>query len=124
MCKAGLAQTGFGIAWERALHAPPILSTAFLRPSVQTVGNAVLNSAGLTALPAFHFRRDGFSKTWTAIIHARYWVSVPLSTFPVTTITTTNKGWIYFCFYRSSGFAPWNPQEEAWERFSRDFTVV
>jgi hypothetical protein len=124
MCKASLAQTGFSIAWERALHSPPMLSTGFLERSVQTVGNTVPNSAGFTTLPAFHFRRDGFSKTWTGVIHAGYWVSAPLSTFPATTVTTTNKGWINFDFYRSSSFAPWNPQEEASERFSRAFAVV
>jgi hypothetical protein len=70
MCKASLAQSVSSIAWERALHSPPILSTGFLERSVQTVGNTVLNPAGFTALPAFHFRRDGFSKTWTAVIHA------------------------------------------------------
>jgi hypothetical protein len=70
MCKASLAQSGSSIAWKRALHAPPILSTGFLERSVQTVGNAVLNSVGFTALPAFHFPQDGFSKTWTALICA------------------------------------------------------
>jgi hypothetical protein len=70
MCKESLAQTGFSIAWERALHAPPMLSTGFLKGSVQTVGNTVRNSAVVTGLPAFHFRRDGFSKTWTTVIHA------------------------------------------------------
>jgi hypothetical protein len=124
MCKARLAQTGFSIAWKRALHAPPMLSTGFLNPSVQTVGNTVLNSAVFTTLPAFHFRRDRFSKTCTGVIHAAYWVSVPLSTFPVTTVTATKKGWIKFGFYRSSSFAPGNPQEEARERFSRAFAVV
>jgi hypothetical protein len=88
------------------------------------VGNSVLNSAVFTTLPAFHFRGDRFSKTCTGFIHAACWVSGLLSTFPVTTITTTNKGWINFGFYRSSSFAPWNPQEEACERFSRAFAVV
>jgi hypothetical protein len=71
MCKAGLAQTGFNIGRKRALHLPPMLSTAFLNRPVQTVGNVVRNAARFTALPAFHFRRDGFSKTWTIVIHAR-----------------------------------------------------
>jgi hypothetical protein len=70
MCKAGFAQTGFSIAWEHALHAPPMLSTGFLKRSVQTVGNSVRNSAVVTGLPVFHFLRDGFSKTWTTVIHA------------------------------------------------------
>jgi hypothetical protein len=55
MCKASLAQTGFSIAWGRALHSPPMLSTGFRKPSVQTVRNAVLNLAVFTTLPAFHF---------------------------------------------------------------------
>jgi hypothetical protein len=54
MCKASLAQTGFSVAWERALHSPPMLSTGFRKPSVQTVRNAVLNLAVFTTLPAFH----------------------------------------------------------------------
>jgi hypothetical protein len=70
MCKAGLAQTGFSIAWERALHSPPMLSTGFFKASVQTVGNAVLNSAQFTTLPAFHFCRHRFSKTCTAFVDA------------------------------------------------------
>jgi hypothetical protein len=70
MCKAGLAQTGFNLAWKRALHLPAMLSTAFLNRPVQTVGNVVPNAAGFTPLPAFHFHRDGFSKTWTIVIHA------------------------------------------------------
>jgi hypothetical protein len=102
MCKASLAQTGFSIGEERALHSPPMLSTGFLKRSVQTVGNAVLNSAGFTTLPAFHFCRDRFSKTCTGFIDAAYWVSVPLSTFPATTVTTTKRGCINFGFYRSS----------------------
>jgi hypothetical protein len=102
MCKACLAQTSFSIDLERALHSAPMLSTAFLKPSVQAVGNAVRNSAGFTTLPAFHFRRDRFSKTCTAFIDAAWWVSVPLSTFPATTVTTTKRGCIKFCFYRSS----------------------
>jgi hypothetical protein len=70
MCKAGPAQSGFSIAWERALHSPPMLSTGFLKTSVQTVGNTGLNSAQFTTLPAFHFRRDRFSKTCTGFIRA------------------------------------------------------
>jgi hypothetical protein len=124
MCKASLAQTGFSVAWERALHSPPMLSTGLLKPAVRTVGNAVLNSAGFTTLPAFHFRRDQFSKTCTGIIRATQWVSSQLSTFPATTVTTTKRGWINFGFYRSSSFAPRNPQEEARERFSGAFAVV
>jgi hypothetical protein len=124
MCKARVAQAGFNAAWERALHSPPMLSTGFLEPSVQTVGNSVLTLAVFPTLPAFPFCRDRFSKTGTSVIHASRLVSVPLSTFPVTTATATNKGWIKFCFYRSSSFAPGNPQGEARERFSRAFTVV
>jgi hypothetical protein len=124
MCKASLAQTGFSVAWERALHSPPMLSTGLLKPAVQTVGNPVLNSAGFTTLPAFHFRRDQFSKTCTGLIDVAYWVSGLLSTFPVTTVTTAKEGWIKFGFYRSSSFAPRNPQEEARERFSVAFAVV
>jgi hypothetical protein len=102
MCKAGFAQAGFSVGRERALHSPPMLSTGFLKPSVQTVGNAVLNSAVFTTLPDFHFRRDPFSKTCTGLIDAAWWVYVPLSTFPATTVTTTKRGCINFCFYRSS----------------------
>jgi hypothetical protein len=102
MCKVSLAQAGVNLGWERALHSPPILSTGFLKTSVQTVGNAVLNSAVFPTLPAFHFRRDRFSKTCTGVIHGAWWVSVPLSTFPATTVTTAKRGCINFCFYRSS----------------------
>lgn len=102
MCKASLAQAGFSVGRKHALHSPPMLSTGFLKPAVQTVGNAVLNSAVFTTLPAFHFRRDRFSKTCTGVIDASWWVSVPLSTFPATTVTTTKKGWINLGSYRSS----------------------
>jgi hypothetical protein len=101
-----------------------MLSTGFLKPAVQTVGNLVPNSAVFPTLPAFHFRRDRFSKTWTGVIQASRLVSAMLSTFPVTTVTATNKGWINLAFRRSSSFAPGNPQEEARERFSRAFAVV
>jgi hypothetical protein len=121
MCKAGPAQTGFSVAWERALHAPPMLSTGLLPRSVQTVGNTVRNSAVFTTLPAFHFRRDRFSKTCTGVIRAAYWVSVPLSTFPATTVTTTKRGCINFGFYRSSsGVAVLHPGIHRKKR-GRDF---
>jgi hypothetical protein len=117
MCKAGLPRTRFNPAQDRALHSPRLLSTAFLRPAVQTVGNRVPNSVVFTALPAFHFLRDQFSKTWIGVIHAPRVVSVPLSTFPVGTVTATKMGLIIFAFHRSRSFAPRNPQGEA----RRDF---
>jgi hypothetical protein len=58
---------------------------------VHTVGKAGPNSNIFTGLPAFHFASAQFSKTGRAVIHAIHLVFSLLSTFPMSTVTTTNK---------------------------------
>jgi hypothetical protein len=101
MWKAGFFATRVRLALDRALHSPPPLSTSFLRPTVETVGKVGPNSAIFTGLPAFHFPRVRFSKTSTCAIHAIRLVSSLLSTFPVTTVTATNKEYIFKAFHSS-----------------------
>jgi hypothetical protein len=98
LCKAGLRRTRIGIACGRSLHLKRLLSTALFRAAVQTVGKQGPNSRVWATLPAFHFERAQFSKTWTAVIRATRLVSVPLSTFPSPTVTTTKREWTIWFF--------------------------
>ncbi len=95
MWKARFLATRVRLALDRALHAASGLSTAFKSPIVETVGKAGPNLSIFTGLPAFHFARDRFSKTRTYAIPAIRLVSSLLSTFPVTTVTATNKEYIF-----------------------------
>jgi hypothetical protein len=101
MWKARFFATRVRLALDRALHAPSALSTALQTPAVETVGKAGPNLSIFTGLPAFHFARDRFSKTRTYAIHAIRLVSNLLSTFPVTTVTATNKEYIFKAFHSS-----------------------
>ena len=90
MWKAGFFATRVRLAFDRALHSPPSLSTTSRRPTVETVGKVGPNSAIFTGLPAFHFPPVQFSKTRTAFIHAMGAVCDSLSTFPERTVITAN----------------------------------
>jgi hypothetical protein len=104
MCKASLQQTCVSTACGRSLHLTRLLSTALFDSAVQTVGKQGPNSGLCAPLPAFHFSPARFSKTWAAIIRAIRLVSVPLSTFPSRTVTTTKREWLIFVFHRSKTF--------------------
>src|SRR5271163_4609467 len=101
MWKARCFATRVRLVFDRALHSPPSLSTTFLGPTVETVGKVGPNSTIFASLPAFHFARARFSKTRTCAIHAIRLVSSLLSTFPVTTVTATNKEYIFKAFHSS-----------------------
>jgi hypothetical protein len=98
---------------------------------VETVGKAGPNSNIFSSLPAFHFARARFSKTWMGFIQASRLVSSLLSTFPASTVTTTNKEYIFKAFHSSrDGCLPDvdNSHRESTEttrlRFSCGFGVV
>jgi hypothetical protein len=101
MCKPGFFATRIRPAFDRALHSRQPLSTASSGHAVHTVGKAAPNSNIFTGLPAFHFARVQFSKTGRVFIHAIRLVSNLLSTFPVSTVTTTNKEYIFKVFHSS-----------------------
>ena len=102
MCKAGFFATRIRPAFDRTLHSRQPLSTASHGLAVQTVGKAGPNSKIFAGLPAFHFASVQFSKTGTCCIHASRLVFGFLSTFPVRTVTTTNKEYIFKAFHSSS----------------------
>jgi hypothetical protein len=106
MCKAGFFATRIRPALDRALHSRQPLSTASCGLAVDTVGKAGPNSNIFTSLPAFHFAIVQFSKTGRAAIHASRLVSSLLSTFPVPTVTTTNKEYIFKAFHSSRDPCP------------------
>jgi hypothetical protein len=91
MCKAGVLRKRILTAVDHALHFGLRLSTAFLEPFVQTVGNAGPNSSLFTAVAPFPFLGTQFSKTGMTTIPAPRLVTGLLSTFPARTVTTTNK---------------------------------
>jgi hypothetical protein len=101
MCKPGLFATRIRPAFGCALHSRQPLSTASNSSPVQTVGNAGPNSGLFTGLPAFHFGSVQFSKTGRAAIHAARLVFSLLSTFPVPTVTTTKREYIFKAFHSS-----------------------
>ena len=79
---------------------------------MKTVGKGERKPPIFSLLPAFHFREDQFSKTWTAIIPAFGVVLDLVSTFPATTVTTARKELIIFCFSVVVELrCPRNPQE-------------
>jgi hypothetical protein len=95
MCKAGFFATRIRPAFDLALHSRQPLSTASSGLLVDTVGKAGPNSNIFAGLPAFHFSSVQFSKTGWAANHASCLVSNVLSTFPASTVTTTNKEYIF-----------------------------
>jgi hypothetical protein len=101
MCKPGFFATRIRAAFDCTLHSRQPLSTASSGHAVDTVGKTGLNSNIFTGLPAFHFASVQFSKTGTVAIPAIRLVFSLLSTFPVSTVTTTNKEYIFKAF-RSS----------------------
>jgi hypothetical protein len=101
LCKPRFFATRIGAAFDRALHSRQPLSTASSAHAVHTVGKAGRNSNIFTGLPAFHFASVQFSKTGRVFIHAIRLVSGLLSTFPASTVTTTNKEYIFKAFYSS-----------------------
>jgi hypothetical protein len=105
MCKPGLVTTRIRPACGRALHSRHPLSTASSAPPVQIVGNAGPNSGLFTGLPAFHFGSVQFSKTGRVAIHAARLVFSLLSTFPVSTVTTTKREYIFKAFHSSRAFS-------------------
>ena len=107
LCKARVLRSRIIAAYNRALHAGLLLSTASARPAVQTVGKAGPNRETMAALPPFPFLGTGFSKTGTAAITAPCLVTTILSTFPAQSVTATNKEEMFGVFRRSRGF--WFP---------------
>jgi hypothetical protein len=101
MCKAGFLATCIRPACDRTLHSPQPLSTASSGLAVDAVGKSERNSRIFAGLPAFHFARVQFSKTGLGSIHASRLVFGFLSTFPVPTVTTTNKEYIFKAFHSS-----------------------
>jgi hypothetical protein len=101
MCKAGFYATRVRPAFDRSFHPTHPVSTASRGVAVDTVGKSERNSNIFTGLPAFHFARVQFSKTGMGPIHASRLVFGFLSTFPVPTVTTTNKEYIFKAFYSS-----------------------
>lgn len=101
MCKAGFYATRVRPAFDRTFHSPRPVSTASSGVTVHTVGKMGRNSNIFAGLPAFHFALVQFSKTGIAFIHAWRLVFGFLSTFPVTTVTTTNKEYIFKAFHSS-----------------------
>ena len=101
MCKPGFFATRIRTAFDCALHSRQPLSTASSSHAVHTVGKAGPNSGIFTGLPAFHFASVQFSKTGRVFIHAIRLVSNLLSTFPVSTVTTTTKEYIFKVFHSS-----------------------
>jgi hypothetical protein len=102
MCKAGFYATCVRPAFDRTFHSGHPVSTASGGLAVDAVGKSERNSNIFTGLPAFHFASVQFSKTWTCCIHAGRLVFGFLSTFPVRTVTTTNKEYIFKAFHSSS----------------------
>jgi hypothetical protein len=101
MCKAGFYATRVRPAFDRTFHSGHPVSTASGGLAVDAVGKSERNSNIFTGLPAFHFASVQFSKTGTVAIPAIRLVFSLLSTFPVSTVTTTNKEYIFKAF-RSS----------------------
>ena len=101
MCKAGFFATRIRPVFDRTLHSRQPLSTASHGLAVQTVGKSGPNSKIFGSLPAFHFAGVQFSKTGMGAIYAFRLVSGFLSTFPASTVTTTNKEYIFKVFYSS-----------------------
>jgi hypothetical protein len=101
MCKAGFFATRVRLVFDRTLHSPRPLSTASSGLAVEAVGKSERNSNIFTGLPSFHFARVQFSKTWMISIRAIRLVFGFVSTFPVTTVTTTNKEYIFKAFHSS-----------------------
>jgi hypothetical protein len=93
------------------LHATATVSTRVLRAAVKTVGKGKRKPPIFSLLPAFHFREDQFSKTWTAIIPAAGVVPDLVSTFPAATVTTARKELIIFFPVVVELRCPRNPQE-------------
>jgi hypothetical protein len=112
LCKPRFFATRIGAAFGRALHSRQPLSTASSAHAVHTVGKAGRNSNIFTGLPAFHFASVQFSKTGRVFIHAIRLVSGLLSTFPASTVTTTNKEYIFKAFYSSRDLC--RPPEFLW----------
>jgi hypothetical protein len=102
MCKAGFFAKRIRPAFDRTLHSPQPLSTASRSLAVDAVGKSEPNSKIFADLPAFHFASVQFSKTGMGFIHASRLVFGFLSTFPVRTVTTTNKEYIFKAFHSSS----------------------
>jgi hypothetical protein len=131
MCKAGFYATRVRPASDRAFHSPQTVSTASSGVAVDAVGKLEPNSNIFAVLPAFHFARVQFSKTGMGSIHASLLVFSFLSTFPVTTVTTTNKEYIFKAFHSSRDLCRsvvWVSHRESTEttrlRFSCSFGVV
>jgi hypothetical protein len=106
LCKAGFFATRIRLAFDRTLHAPQPLSTASSGLAVDAVGKSEPNSKIFAGLPAFHFARVQFSKTGMGSIHASRLVFGFLSTFPMPTVTTTNKEYIFKAFHSSRDLCP------------------
>jgi hypothetical protein len=104
LCKARVLRRRIIAAYNRALHSGLLLSTASVRPAVQTVGNTGRNIDQITALPPFPFLGTWFSKTGGAAITATRLVTTILSTFPARSATATNKEEMFWVFRRSRGF--------------------
>ena len=104
LCKARVSRRRIIAAYNRALHAGLLLSTASAKQAVQTVGNAGPNSDQMAALPPFPFSGTWFSKTGTDVITATRLVTTILSTFPAQSVTATNKEEMFCVFRRSRGF--------------------
>ena len=131
MCKAGFFATCIRPAFDRTLHSPQPLSTAHNGTPVHTVGKSGLNLNIFASLPAFHFASVQFSKTGMASIHASRLVFGFVSTFPVPTVTTTNKEYIFKAFHSSRDLcrslvrvSHRESTETTRLRFSRGFGVV
>jgi hypothetical protein len=101
MCKAGFFAARIRPGFDRTLHSRQPLSTASGRLAVDTVGKTGPNSNKFASLPSFHFAIVQFSKTGMAANHASRLVSSLLSTFPASTVTTTNKEYIFKAFHSS-----------------------
>jgi hypothetical protein len=101
MCKAGFFATRIRPVFDRNLHSQQPLSTASHGLAVQTVGKSGPNSKIFGGLPAFHFASVQFSKTGMGAVYAIRLVSGLLSTFPASTVTTTNKEYFFKAFHSS-----------------------